>query len=353
MKALVLHANEDLRYEEIKTPEVTKGMLRIQVRAAGICGSDIPRVLNHGVHFYPIVLGHEFSGVVDTIGEGVTGFKIGDTVSVAPLVPCMKCRDCMEGNYSLCRHYSFIGSREQGAFADYVVVPAINAVKYDPSIPFVQAAMFEPSTVALHGLQKANYCGGKTVAILGGGTIGLFTMQWAKIFGAKRVVVFDIVPERLELAKRLGADDIINTATEDVNKRVADITSSQGFGYVFETAGNTATLKMSLAVAANGANVCFIGTPTKNFEFSPKEWEQINRKELHLHGSWMSYSAPFPGKEWELTAHYFATGQLKFDPDLIDRTFLMSDGMKAFELFKTPGQVKGKIMLINAQNSKE
>lgn len=347
MKALVLHANEDLRYEEIPTPEVTAGMLRIRVRAAGICGSDIPRVLYQGVHFYPIVLGHEFAGVVDAIGDGVSGFSVGDTVSVAPLVPCMKCKDCQEGNHSLCRHYSFIGSREQGAFADYVVVPAINAVKYDPSIPFEQAAMFEPSTVALHGVRKADYRGGEYVAILGGGTIGLFTMQWAKIFGAKKVVVFDIVPERLELATRLGADAVVNTATENVVERVATITSNEGFGYVFETAGNTVTLKMSLAVAGNGASVCFIGTPTRSFEFSPKEWEQINRKELHLHGSWMSYSAPFPGEEWNLTAHYFATGQLRFDHALIDRVFHMSEGKKAFERFKTPGNVKGKLMLIN------
>jgi len=347
MKASVLHANEDLRYEEYPTPELLPNTVRIRVRAVGICGSDIPRVLNNGAHFYPVVLGHEFSGVIDAVGEGVTHLAVGDTVSGAPLVPCMKCKDCMVGNYSLCRHYSFIGSRQQGAFADYVLIPAINAIKYDPSIPFMQAAMFEPSTVALHGLLKADYRGGECVAILGGGRIGLIRVQWAKIFGAKKVVVFDIVPERLELAKRLGADAVINTREENVGERVAEETDGCGFGYAFETAGNTATLKMAFEVAGNGASVCFIGTPTKNVEFTPREWEQLNRKELHLTGSWMSYSAPFPGKEWELTAHYFATGQLKFDDALIDRSFPMSQASEAFALFKAPGAVKGKIMLVN------
>ena len=347
MKASILHANEDLRYEEIPMPELLPDTVRVRVRAVGICGSDIPRVLSNGAHFYPVVLGHEFSGVIDAVGEGVTDLAEGDTVSGAPLVPCMKCQDCMVGNYSLCRHYSFIGSRQQGAFADYVVIPAANAIKYDPSIPFVQASMFEPSTVALHGLLKADYHGGECVAILGGGTIGMFTMQWAKIFGAKKVVVFDIVSERLELATRLGADGVINTREEDVAARVAEMTDGQGFGYVFETAGNPITLKMAFEVARNSASVCFIGTPTRNVEFTPREWEQINRKELHLIGSWMSYSAPFPGKEWELTAHYFATGQLKFDDALIDRVFPMEEAAEAFARFKTPGQVKGKIMLVN------
>ncbi|MBQ8357710.1 MAG: galactitol-1-phosphate 5-dehydrogenase [Clostridia bacterium] len=348
MKAAVLHANEDLRYEDYPMPALLPGTVRVHVRAVGICGSDIPRVLSHGAHFYPVVLGHEFSGTIDAVGEGVTGLAIGDTVSAAPLVPCMECRDCRTGNYALCRHYSFIGSRQQGAFADYVVIPAVSAIKYDPSVSFVQAALFEPSTVAVHGLLKSDYRGGECVAILGGGTVGMFTMQWAKIFGAERVVVFDIVPERLELAKRLGADGVINTREEDVAARVAELTDGRGFGRVFETAGSPVTLKMAFEVAANSAIVCFIGTPTKNVEFTPREWEQINRKELCLKGSWMSYSAPFPGREWELTAHYFGTGQLKFDDALIDRVLPMSRAAEAFALYKTPGAVKGKIVLVNA-----
>ena len=192
MRAAVVTANERVEYQEIPEPEVKKGYVKVKVRYSGICGSDIPRVLNHGVHFYPIVLGHEFSGDVVEVGEGVTKVKVGDRVSGAPLVPCMKCSDCQKGNYSLCKHYSFIGSREQGSNADYVVIPEQNAVPFDKSVPYDQAAMFEPSTVALHGLFQNDYQGGEYVAILGGGTVGMFTMQWAKIFGSRKVVVFDI-----------------------------------------------------------------------------------------------------------------------------------------------------------------
>lgn len=347
MKAAVLHANEDLRYEEYPTPEIKPGMVKVKVRATGICGSDVPRVLHNGAHYYPNVLGHEFSGDIVEVGDGVEDLKTGDTVSGVPLVPCLKCADCQQGNYALCRHYSFIGSREQGSFAEYVVVPARNAVKYDPVISYEQAAMFEPSTVALHGLNLADYRGGECAAILGGGTIGLFTMQWAKIFGSKKVVVFDIDDGRLELAKRLGADETVNTRDDGFMEKAMAMTGGNGYGFVFETAGNPVTMRMAFELAANKAGVCFIGTPHVDLTFTPKQWENMNRKEFSLTGSWMSYSAPFPGKEWELTAHYFANGQLKFDPALIFKTFPMSRAAEAFALYKKPSEVHGKIMLVN------
>jgi L-iditol 2-dehydrogenase len=336
-----------LRYEEYEAPVVTPGKIKIHVRATGICGSDVPRVLHHGAHFFPIVLGHEFAGDVVEVASDVANVKVGDTVSGAPLVPCLSCEDCQRGNYALCKRYSFIGSREQGSFADYVVIPARNAVKYDPAIPYEQAAMFEPSTVALHGVMLAGYNGGGTVAILGGGTIGLFAMQWAKIYGAKKTVVFDIDDGRLALAKRLGADETVNTKDAGFLDTAMGLTDDKGFGYVFETAGNPVTMRMAFELAANKASVCFIGTPHTDLTFTPKQWENMNRKEFRLTGSWMSYSAPFPGKEWDLTAHYFATGQLKFDRELIFRTYPMSKAAEAFALYKNPNQVHGKIMLVN------
>ncbi len=349
MKAAVVCENEEVRYLDYKEPEPGVGEVKVKVVASGICGSDVPRVLHNGVHFYPIVLGHEFSGDVVEVGEGVTKVKVGDRVSGAPLLPCMKCDDCQNGNFSLCKHYSFVGSRQQGSNADYVVLPEKNVVPFDKSISYEQGAMFEPSTVALHGLLQNDYQGGQYVAILGGGTIGMFTMQWAKIFGSKKVVVFDISDERLELAKRLGADEIINTTEENYMEKAKEITGGKGYAYVFETAGQPATMYMAFELAANKAHVCFIGTPHVDLTFTPAMWENMNRKEFKLTGSWMSYSAPFPGKEWELTAHYFATGQLKFDPGFIYKKMPMSQAQEAFQMFKTPGLVQGKVLLMNEE----
>lgn len=345
MKAGVVHAKNDIRYEEIETPEVRPGTVLVKVKYTGVCGSDVPRVNGDACHYFPNVLGHEFSGVVARAGEGVTAVKPGDRVAGVPLVPCMKCEDCQKGNYSLCKHYSFIGSRQFGSFAEYVLVPEKNVVRFDDSVSFEQGAFFEPATVALHGLRRADYRGGGTVAILGGGTIGLMTMQWAKIFGAKRVAVFDIVPERLELAKRLGADCGVNSGTPDFMNEVEEITGGRGFDYVYETAGNTVTMKLAFRLAGNRARVCFIGTPTRELSFNVDEWENLNRKEFLLTGSWMSYSAPFPGDEWSLTAHYFGTGELKFDESLIYKIVPLSEIARAFEWYRTPGTVKGKILI--------
>lgn len=347
MKAAVLHANKDLRYEEIETPKAGAGEVVIRVKATGICGSDVPRVLTNAAHFYPIILGHEFSGIVAELGEGVTGFEVGDYVTAAPLKPCMECEDCRKGNYSLCKHYKFIGSSQFGSFADYVAVPAMNVVKFDKSVDFVQAAFFEPSTVGLHGIRQSKMEGGKNVAIVGGGTIGLFTMQWAKILGARNVVVFDISDDRLAIATKLGADAVINTGDPDFVEKAMEFTGGKGFEYVYETAGQGITQKISFKLASNKATVCFIGTSSKDISWGWKEFELMNRKEFYLTGSWMSYSAPFPGEEWILTAECFSNGKLKYDESMVYKKFPMSQAAEAFAMYEIPGAVKGKLMLVN------
>jgi L-iditol 2-dehydrogenase len=347
MKAGVIYRKDDLRFEEVETPKIGDGEVLVKVRATGICGSDIPRVLGDGAHFYPIVIGHEFSGEVVEIGKNVTSVRVSDRVAGVPLVPCMKCEDCQKGSYSQCKHYSFIGSREQGSFAEYVKMPERNVVKFDDSVSFEQAAFFEPSTVALHGLMRTNYKGGEDVAILGGGTIGLFTAQWARIFGAKRVFVFDIDNDRLALAKKLGADVVINTLDADFKEQIESYVGNNGFGFVFETAGVDVTMKLAFELAGNRSGVCYIGTPTRDLVFTPKLLENMLRKEFNLTGSWMSYSAPFPGEEWTLTAHYFSTGALRFHEDLIFKKLPLSEIKSGFDMYKTPGLVKGKILLLN------
>ena len=347
MKAAVLHVRDDIRLGDWPTPGVGAGEVLIRIRATGICGSDIPRVLGNAAHNYPIVLGHEFSGEVVEIGTGVASVRPGDRVTGAPLVPCFNCADCQRGDYSQCKHYSFVGSRQQGSFAEYLCLPERHVVRFDANVSFEQAAFFEPSTVGLHAIKVADYRGGEDVAILGGGTIGLFTAQWARIMGARRVVVFDIDDDRLELARKLGADLTINTRDAGFVDRVSEITGNRGFAFVFETAGVETTMRLALEIAGNKSSVCFVGTPTKDLTFTPRLWENINRKELRLTGSWMSYSAPFPGNEWQLTAHCFATGDLRFDERLVFKRFPLERVADAFALFRTPGVVKGKVLLTN------
>lgn len=345
MNAGVVHAKNDLRFEKIEKPSPKAGEVLIKVKYTGICGSDVPRVLGDACHFFPNVLGHEFSGVVEEVGEGVTSVAPGDRVAGVPLVPCMECSDCKRGDYSLCKHYSFIGSRQYGSFAEYVCVPELNAVKFDESVSFEQAALFEPTTVALHGLERLDSVSGKTVAVLGGGTIGILTAMWAKAFGAREVTVVDILSERLEFAKHMGATSALNSLDDDFMEQAMALTDGQGYDRVLETAGAGATMKLTFDLVANKGQVCLIGTPKKELTFSVDEWERLNRKEFTLTGSWMSYSAPFPGHEWTLTAEAYRSGMLKFDEGLIYATYPLSKIDEAFNQYTVPGTVKGKILI--------
>lgn len=345
MWAGVVHAKDDIRYEKIEKPEPKAGEVLIKVKYTGICGSDVPRVLGDACHFFPNVLGHEFSGTVEAVGEGVKTLAVGDRVSGVPLVPCMECDDCKAGNFSLCKHYSFIGSRQFGSFAEYVCVPEINAVKFGENVSFEQAALFEPTTIALHGLERLDSVSGKTVAVLGGGTIGILTAMWAKAFGAREVTVVDIIPERLEFARKMGATSALNSLDEDFEAQALAVTGNKGYDRVFETAGAVPTMKMSLDLVANKGQICLIGTPTKEISFTVPQWEQLNRKECILTGSWMSYSAPFPGHEWSLTAEAYGNGMLTFDEGLVYKTFGLSEISDAFDEYRTPGKVKGKVLI--------
>lgn len=347
MKAVVCYGNNEVRWEEVPDIKPKENEVKIKVMACGICGSDIPRATKMGAHSYPIILGHEFSGIVDEIGTEVKEINIGEKVTAAPLVPCYECEQCKKGNFSLCSNYSFIGSRQQGAMAEYVCVPSKNILKLSENTSFEQGALFEPATVSLHAFKISQYEPNGFVAILGGGTIGIFAMQWAKILGGKKVVVFGRDKEHLQLLKQLGADAVISTLDENFIEQAMVLTENKGFDYIFESAGAVATIKYSFQLAAKKAHICLIGTPTQDVTFTLKEWELINRKELTITGSWMSYSNPFPGEEWEMTGKCFADGSLKFYDRIFHKKFKMEEARQAFSLFTNKNEkIKGRILLL-------
>lgn len=344
MKAVVLTGNESLVYQEIPTPEVKPGTVRIKVSVCGICGSDVPRVFNHGAHSYPIVLGHEFSGTIDAVGEGVQGLEIGIRVTAAPLVPCHKCPDCEQGDYALCEHYSFIGSRQQGAMAEYVVVPAENVVPISDAISFEQAATIEPATVALHALRLARFSQGKRVAVLGCGIIGLYAIQWAKLLGAASVTAIGRGEIGLNAAKELGAEFVFSTKNSPEEDLLSQF-ESNGYDYVLECSGSSQTIQLSLQMVAKKGIVCMIGTPKKDLIFTPSLWENINRKECWITGSWMSYSAPFPGEEWRMTVDYMRSGKLKLVLGMVRGIYPMERTIEAFGDIRRG--VSGRCLLSN------
>ena len=345
MKAGVVIENEKIVCKNLEEPIVGDDEVKISVAVTGICGSDVPRVWKHGAHSYPIVLGHEFSGIVVEIGKNVKNIRIGDHVAGIPLVPCFECEDCKNGNYSLCKHYSFVGSRQQGSMAEFVVLPEKNVMVIDKSISLEDAAFFEPSTVAKHAIDLINYKKNKSVVILGGGNIGSFMIQWINLLGAEKIVVVGRNKKKLEQTMQLGATNIVSTLDDDYLEQLNSLTNNKGFDYVFETAGSTEMIKLSFKIAANKSTICYVGTPTSEVCIDFKLWEQINRKEMILTGSWMSYSNPWPGKEWLETAEEFKKENLKVTENMIFNRYTLDNIDKAFELFKDNKKPGGKVLI--------
>ena len=155
MKAWVLHGVGDIRFEEVETPQPADGEVLVAVRAAGICGSDIPRIYQTGAHVQPLIPGHEFAGQVVGTGRDVSADWQNRRVGIFPLIPCKNCVSCQKQHYELCRSYSYLGSRRNGGFAEYVTVPAWNLIALPDAVSYEQAAMMEPMAVAVHAMRSA------------------------------------------------------------------------------------------------------------------------------------------------------------------------------------------------------
>jgi len=184
MKAAVLHAPGDLRVEDVPVPAIGPDDVLVRVMAAGICGSDIGRVMVTGTYRFPTVPGHEFAGQIEKTGANVTHLVAGDRVAVAPLMPCFDCEWCRAGKFSLCDSYDFMGSRSDGAFAEFVKAPARNVMKIPDSVSYDAAATIEPAAIILHGIHKLDVSLGDAVAVVGCGALGYFALQFAKLSGA-------------------------------------------------------------------------------------------------------------------------------------------------------------------------
>ncbi|EGY34411.1 galactitol-1-phosphate dehydrogenase [Aggregatibacter actinomycetemcomitans serotype e str. SC1083] len=314
MKAVVVEENRKLVLAEIATPKIEdEEDVLVKVLYSGVCGSDIPRIFHHGTHFYPIVLGHEFCGTVEEIGKGVTEFRKGDLVVCAPLQPCFDCEECRKGYYSLCKNYNFIGSRRFGANAEYIGVNKKNLVKVSPDSNPLHDAFIEPITVGLHAINLAQGCADKNVIVIGAGTIGLLAAQCAAALDAKSVKVIDINDEKLALAKELGATQTFNSrelAAEEIEKQLFDSRFDQ---LVLETAGVPQTVELAIKIAGPRAQVALVGTLHNDLTLNQKVFGLILRKELSILGSWMNYSAPWPGDEWTKAIELVKQGKIQFD----------------------------------------
>ncbi|MDO4288472.1 MAG: galactitol-1-phosphate 5-dehydrogenase [Eubacterium sp.] len=298
MKAVRMYKPGDLRVEDVPKPEMMPDEAMVKVKAVGLCGSDIPRALVYGAHVSPITIGHEFSGEIEAVGSEVKNFKPGDRVVIPPLIPCDECEWCKKGIYSLCESYDYYGSRRDGALAQYVSVKESNLLKVPDKVSFEDAATLDPCANAYHGLSQAGFKEGDSVCVVGTGPIGLFAAQYAKIYGASKVIAVDVWDQKLDIAKKVGADVVINSMKEDAVEAVKKATDGKGANIVIDFSGAPAAQKQCLLMASKMGKVVFLGISHKGLDLSEKEVDTLMRSQLSLIGSWNSFTAPYPGKDW-------------------------------------------------------
>ncbi len=319
MKACRLFKIGDFRTAEVETPVPHGRELLVKVGACGICGSDIPRIFELGTskQKYPLTLGHEFGGKIVSVGEDADPGLIGKRGVIFPCIPCRKCAPCLSGNYVMCEDYDYLGSRRDGGFAEYCLVPDewyfVESVNPDLSDDVL--GMVEPCTVAQHAIRKSGLTAGQSVLIFGAGPIGQMAARWARIFGAAFIALVDVVEEKAEFAREHG-NIVFNSMTVDVDREFRKLNNGSPADVVIEGTGSGAALGLGIECVKTFGTVLMMGNPHRDTTIKLHQHSQILRKELKLQGIWNSHYADVPMNEWKYTVKMLDEGNMQIE-DLI------------------------------------
>ena len=322
MKACRLLRIGDLRCEEVPLPEPRGEELLLRVRACGICGSDLPRVFVHGSSNgkYPLIIGHEFAGEVVAVGEQASTSLIGKRGAVYPLIPCRQCDPCSIGQYAMCENYDYLGSRRNGGFAEYCLLPSAWHLVCADNAPMEALAMTEPACVAQHALRRAGVTAGQFVVIYGAGAIGMMAARWAEIFGA-RALLADIDDAKVAFAKKIGLD-AVNSLNEDVPEAIRARNGGRLADAAIEGTGASSALQGCIQSIRFCGNIALLGNPAVNTMLLLKLHSMLMRKEANVRGVWNSSRTPQPADEWKYTVRMLDTNRLAVTDLITDRISL-------------------------------
>jgi L-iditol 2-dehydrogenase len=342
MKANVLYGINDLRYVDVDRPVLKADEVLVQVHAAGICGSDITRVLTSGTYHFPTIIGHEFSGKIAVTNAGDEHLQ-GKRVAVYPLIPCKQCTACKQEQYELCSNYNYLGSRCDGGFAEYVAVPKWNLAFIPDSISFEDAAMIEPAAVALHALCMAELKQGDAIAVIGPGTIGMLIAQLSMIYGARKVMLIGRSQQKLDFASKTGIENTCNSTLCNVPEWIAEQTGGKNADIVIEGTGAAASLVMALDVVKPSGVVVAMGNPVDDMHLSKIDYWKLLRKQLVVRGIWNS-TYGIPGSNWERIIALIEEQKLKPSSLITDRLPL-SGLLDGIYMMKNQNRYTNKVMI--------
>ena len=297
--------------EDVTDPQIKSGEVLLKVCNAGICSSDISRVYGHNAYHYPIILGHEFSGIVENVYDDCDKHWIGRNVGVFPLILCFKCESCINGQYETCSNYSYIGSRQDGAFAEYVAVPVWNLIEIPKAINMELAALLEPAAVALHAVKRADLKCVTSVAVFGRGIIGRLISMWLNIYGIKDISL-------------IGKDFVFSKNTD----------------LCFEAVGKASVFENCIETVRPNGQIILVGNPDYDFCLKRDLYWKILRKQLNIKGTWNSRFVD----DWQETIEKIQNGELKFD-ELITHRYSFKELDKAVEMMHNNSEKRCKVII--------
>ena len=344
MKALLLTAPSQLEYVDFPAPQPADDEVLVKVHACGICGSDIHGWDGStGRRRPPLIMGHEAAGEIVAAGPRVTSWRAGDRVTFDSTISCGTCAFCRSGQINLCDNRRVVGVapveyRQHGAFAELLAIPARILYRLPDTLPFAQAAMVEPVSIAIHAVQRTKIAPGSTAVVIGSGMIGLLVIQALRWAGAQQIVAVDLADNRLALAAKLGATHTINSGREDVVAAVTKITGGLGADTAFEVVGFAPTLNLAISVLKRGGTCVLVGNLAPKTQDFPLQ--AVVTKELSLLGSCSSAG------EYPLCLDLIARGVIDVKP-MIETVAPLADGAGWFE--KLSAKDGGKYMKVILQ----
>lgn len=369
MKAWVLQGIDSLVLKEVPVPALGSGEVLVAVRAAGICGSDIPRIYRTGAHRHPLIPGHEFSGEVVELGENVDRSWLGKRVGVFPLIPCRSCEPCRRKQYEMCRNYDYLGSRRDGGFAEYVAVPVWNLLALPQSVSYEEAAMLEPMAVAVHAMRRMlsesdiwisengkragfageaeaeKKAGNISVAVCGLGTIGLLLLMFLKEAGVREVYAVGNKDFQKEMAKKLGVTEefYCDSRRQDQHQWLMERTDGRGVDQYYECVGKSETYELAADGTAPAGRVVLVGNPYSDMMLKKEVYWKILRNQLTILGTWNSSFTQEAGDDWHYVLERLAQGRIA-PAGMISHRFALAELRKGLELMRDKREDYVKVM---------
>ena len=339
MRAVICEKPGRMVVKEVARPSPSKGEILIKVKDTAICGSDIKTFKSkqpHSLVTLPLILGHEFSGVVEKVGSGVKGFSVGDRVVVNPSFACGKCYYCRLKRYNLCDNLQQLGHQLAGSFAEYTIANAPFVYRIPKGLSYEEASLTQPLAIGIHAVSRSKIKSGDFVAILGAGAIGQLIVQLCRRKGA-RVLITDVFDQRLKKAKSLGANFTLRGDERAFREKVLTHTEGKGPDIVFEAAGNILTMRQALETVRKGGSVVLVGLTAHESERIP--WLTAVLKELTLVGT-----IRYVPEDYSRAIDLMSRGAVRVKP-IIQRTFLLDETPEVFEdISKSPAGVLRAVM---------